>query len=116
MLALPTNFEISKLSEKILPDGSSSINTTLGFDSEMFMPLTTNYKNLNVDKDKDLKLICRLEMKGEEKCFDRTVLSKIVKLVEGNEYAFSMTKQLLEGYFDRKREKKATIYKFNFSI
>ena len=55
-------------------------------------------------------------MKGEEKCFDRTVLSKIVKLVEGNEYSFSMTKQLLEGYFDRKREKKATIYKFNFSI
>ena len=44
-------------------------------------------------KRKDLKLIYRLELDGEENYSDRRVINKMMKLEESNHHGFAITKQ-----------------------
>ena len=52
IIALPTNSKVVQLFEKALTVGFSSINTRLGFDSEVMQPnlLQSDFYKMNIDE------------------------------------------------------------------
>ena len=88
MIALPTNAEHVRVFEKTLIDGFSCVNNRLAFDTEILIEDKDNEKvlfNLNVDGRKQIK----------------RVSTKILKMVENNQYGQAMTKALPYGCIKR---------------
>ena len=77
-IVLPRKAETVRLFEKILIGGYSGINTSLAFDTDLFLKDPENERVLFTDGD------------GEVKRFS----SKIAKMDENNQYGFAMTKPL----------------------
>lgn len=90
----------------------SCINARLEFDSEILSPIVkqSDCNKINVNKifitykRKDLKVIYRLKLDGEENYSERSMISKIMKLDKSNHYCFALTKQQPTGCFNQQRE------------
>ena len=99
ILALPTKYEHVEIFEETLIGRFSSVNTRLAFDSQILLPnLTDKTDNLKLDNEKVKK----------------TIITKILKLDENNQYGNAMTKPLLTGCI---KDDKAISWKtFNFLL
>ena len=77
--------------EQTVIGGFSSVNTRLGFDSEILLP---NLIKPNVDKRKNLnyKVVYNLTLNGKKE--KKRIFTKILKLDENNQYGVAMTKPL----------------------
>ena len=102
ILALPTDNKQMETFAKTLLGGFSCINTRLPFDSEILMPNLTekDFQKMNIDqsfkayKRDDLKLIYKIKLDNQENYSKKRVITKILKLDENHQYAFSMTKPM----------------------
>ena len=86
-IAMPTDAEIIRVSEKTLIGGYSCVNTRMAFDTEIFLKDSKNEKVLFKTEE------------GQVKRFS----SKIIKMDENNQYGFAMTKPLPYGCIKKKK-------------
>ena len=101
-LALPTDNKQMETFAKTLSGGFSCVNTRLPFYSEILMPNLTgkDFQKMNIDqsfkayKRDDLKLIYKIKLDNQENYSKKRVITKILKLDENHQYAFSMTKPM----------------------
>ena len=103
IIALPTRAEIVDLFQQTIIGILSCVNTRSGFDSKLFLP-----KNSDGKPKENLKIIYNI---GNE---DKTVVSKILKMNENNQYRNAMTKPLPT--VSIKREKIPTTREFDLTI
>ena len=103
LIVLPTQAEIVDLFEQTLIGGFSCVNTSLGFDSKLFLP-----KNSDGKPKENLKIVYKI---GNE---DKRVVSKILKMDENNQYGYAMTKPLPT--WSIKRKKIPTMREFDLII
>ena len=92
-----------KFFEKTVTGGFSSVNTCLAFDLQIFLP-----KKADGTRDTNYKVIYSIN--GEE----QRVITKILKLVENNQYGHGMTKPLPTGCI--KNDPDLSWEKLNFLI
>ena len=85
---LPVHAEIIRVFEKTLIGGYSCVNTRLAFDTDIF------------SKDTEGEKILFKTDSGQLKRFS----SKIIKMVENNQYGMAMTRPLPYGCIKRKNE------------
>ena len=89
IIALPTNTEHVEIFEKTVTGSFSSVNTRLAFDTQIFLPKTSDgNRNLNY------KVAYNINDENSDK---KRVISKILKLDENNQYGHAMTKPLPTG-------------------
>ena len=69
----------------------------MSFDTEILLP---NVENPDKDYWKDYSYILKLD--GEEKYSTKSVISKILKLDENNQYGYAMTKPMPTGSIEKK--------------
>ena len=98
-VTLPTCNDHVEVFGKTLTGGFSSVNTRMGFDTEILLPNLTSadFNKMNTDdsfhsfKNQNFKVGCKLKLDGENEYYSRRVTSKIIKFDENNKYGFSMT-------------------------
>ena len=91
-LTLPTCNEHVEVFEKTLTGGVSSVNTRMGFDTEILLPnlKTIGYNKMIIDKsfkgfkNQNFRVGWKLKLDGETKYRDLRVTSKIIKFDENN--------------------------------
>ena len=95
IIALPTSNEVVSIFENTLNGGFSSVNTRLGFDTEVFLPNNCNRGNNNpIYKDYNYKILYNLADNETQKY---RIISKIIKFDENNQYGYAMTKPMPTG-------------------
>ena len=96
IIVLPTSNEVVNTFENTLNGGFSSVNTRLGFDTEVFLPNNCNRGETNNStyKDYNYKVIYNLSNNRNEKY---RIISKIIKFDENNQYGYAMTKPMPTG-------------------
>ena len=100
ILVLPTNNEVVEVFERILMGGFSCVNTRLVFDTEILMPniSRTEFDKMTIDENVQafkrlgLKVRYKLKLDGEKTYTEKSVIQKILKLDENNQYSYTITK------------------------
>ena len=102
ILALPTKLEHVEIFEQTVTGGFSSVNTRLGFDTQILLPnlhklkSSLDLENNPMSKDFNYKVVYNLKL-DKNKAQKKSVISKILKMDENNHYGNGMTKPLGTG-------------------
>ena len=107
IIALPTSNESVEIFEQTITGGFSSVNTQLAFNTEILLPNalkntdSEEVDNLNnsddLRKDYKYKICYKLKLDNEKEYTTKSVITKILKLDENNQYGYGMTKPLPTG-------------------
>ena len=107
IIALPTSNESVEIFEQTITGGFSSVNTQLAFNTEILLPNalenTDSEEVDNLDNSDDLrkdykyKICYKLKLDNEKEYTTKSVITKILKLGENNQYGYGMTKPLSTG-------------------
>ena len=111
IIALPTKYEYVEIFEQTVIGGFSCVNTRLAFDTQILLPNSFDSEN-STTKKFDYKIAYNLKIKNEK--VKKTVITKILKLDENNQYGNAMTKPLLTGCI--KDNKDLSWETFNFLL
>ena len=99
ILALSTKLEHVEIFEKTVTGSFSSVNTRLGFDTQILLP-SLEYKDdlekYPLNKDFTYKIVYNLKRDGKNPQKKR-VITQMLKLGENNQYSHGMTKLLPTG-------------------
>ena len=98
-LALPTKLEHVEIFEQTVTGGFSSVNTRLAFDTHILLPHLehkTELDNNPLNKNFNYKVVYNLKLDGKN-ADKKTVITKILKFDENNQYGHGMTKPLPTG-------------------
>ena len=96
-IALPMQVEIVDLFEQTLIGGFSCVNTRLGFDSKILLP-----KESKNEQKENLKLIYKIRNEEKNISEDKSVVTKILRMDENNQYGNAMAKPLPIGSIKKK--------------
>ena len=121
ILTLPTCNDHVEVFEKTLTGVFSSVNTRMGFDTEILLPnlKTNDYNKMSIGesfksfKNQNFKVGYKLKLDGEMQYRDLRVTSKIIKFDENNQYGFAMTKPMPTGSM---KEKTPSWVEFNLLL
>ena len=86
--------------KKTLSGYFSCINTRVGFNSEIYHPnlKQSDCDKLSIDesfqafKRSDLKVICRLKMKGEDDYSNRQIIGNVLNFDKNDQYGYAITR------------------------
>ena len=98
-LALPTKLEHVEIFEQTVTGGFSSVNTRLAFDTHILLPNLENKTELDnnpLNKNFNYKVVYNLKLDGKN-ADKKTVITKILKFDENNQYGHGMTIPLPTG-------------------
>ena len=111
IIALPTKYEHVEIFEQTVIGSFSCVNTRLAFDTQILLPNSFDSEN-STTKKFDYKIAYNLKIKNEK--VKKTVITKILKLDENNQYGNAMTKPLPTGCI--KDNKDLSWETFNFLL
>ena len=97
ILALPKKLEHVETFEQTVTGGFSSVSTRLAFDTQILLPNLEHKDDLQknlMNKNFDCKVVYNLKL-DKKKAEKKTVIAKVLKLDENNQYGNGMTKLLL---------------------
>ena len=97
IIALPTSNEIVDIFENTLNGGFSSVNTRLGFDTEVLLPNNCNRGSTTATTYKDYNYKVLYNLSGSDDGYKHRIISKIIKFDENNQYGYAMTKPMPTG-------------------
>ena len=96
ILTLPTKVDHNEIFEKTVIGGFSCVNNRLAFDTQILLPKFTNEKG-EVETDFNFKVAFDLQLNNESSRQHKSVITKILKLDENNQYGHGMIKPLPTG-------------------
>ena len=97
IIVFPTTNENADVFEQTLTGRFSCVNTCFAFDTKILLPNFNEKTKDDLNKDYVYKTCYRLKLDNDKIWTTRTVISKIVKLDENNQYGYGMTKPMPTG-------------------